>query len=517
MIINVGKKIRFATIVVIALLYCVTAGARRRSVVILYENDVHCAIEGYAHMAGLRDAISDTADVAIVGCGDFLQGGTAGAISHGEYITDIMAKMGYTAVTLGNHEFDYQTDRMMQLLKDANLPVTCTNFCDINTGKPYYAPYILTTIGKRKIAFIGTVTPTTLETESYALYDKQGNQLYDLKPKEVYALVQDAVNDARKHGAKYCIVLSHLGELPTDMNVDSHGLVAATRGIDAVLDGHSHSVVECSMVKNARGVQVPVTETGTKFEYVGKLLIDRKGRITTQLIAMKDIPEVNDVVQNVTDSVNALIKAITASVVCHSDFALCIDDSTGFQIVRTQETNAGDLVCDAFREVTGADIAMNNGGGIRVTVKAGDITKGDLKNLLPFDNTLEVVRVTGEQIRDLLEACVQELPEKSGDFPQVSGIRFRVDTTAVPRVSNIEVLSRKTGKYEPLVSDKTYTLGTTDYCVSGGGFYKKLADAPVVREKICMYSEALLYYVTKTLHGQIPERYRQAQGRIRYF
>ena len=514
MITGVLKKFRSASLAAAALLFCVTSGARKRPLVILYENDVHCAIDGYAHMAGLRDAISDTADVAVVSCGDFLQGGTAGAISHGEYITAIMQKMGYAAVTLGNHEFDYKVDRMMQLLKDADLPVTCTNFCDIHTGNPYYAPYIIAKTGRRKVAFIGTVTPTTLETEQYAFYDKKGNQLYDLRQNDVYQLVQNAVDDARRHGARYCIVLSHLGELPTDMNVDSHGLVAATVGIDAVLDGHSHNVFEHEMVRNAIGKYVPVTETGTKFQYVGKLVIDRKGRVTTHLVPMKDISQVDAQVQQATDSINALVREKTAKVVCHSDFPICIDDSTGLQIVRTQETNAGDLVCDAFRELSSADIAVNNGGGIRNTLKAGELTYGDIVSMLPFDNNLETVQVTGAGLQNMIEACVAALPAKSGDFPQVSGMRFRVDTCATPRVSDMEILNRKTNRYEPVDMNRKYVLCTTDYCVSGGGLQNKLVDAPVLKDKIFTYSDALMQYVTENLKGRIPERYRNPQNRI---
>lgn len=513
-------------IIILALLVCLGVDARKksRSIVILYENDVHCAIDGYPVLAGLRTQVADTANVAVVSSGDFLQGGTSGAISRGEYITEIMQTVGYDAVTLGNHEFDYQVSRMVELIDKSRLPVTCTNFFESGKSKPYYVPYIIKKIGKKKVAFIGTVTPTTLSTEQYAFFDKQGNQLYDLRPNQVYQLVQDAVDAARRKGAKYCIVLSHLGEDDNDMHVTSHGLVAVTSGIDAVLDGHTHSVIPCQLVANKQGKMIPVSQTGTKFYYIGHLLIDEKGRVSTRLIPIRDAQtkaieasfltrtsDMRNKTQVATDSINKLVDEQTARVVCHSDFPISILDSTGTQVVRCQETNAGDLVCDAFRAVTGAQIAFNNGGGIRNQLSAGDLTYGDIISLLPFDNYLETIEVTGQDILDVLEACCQLLPERDGQFAQVSGIRYTVDTSRQPRVQSVEVLN---GNYEPIQLDRKYVLCTTDYCIDGGGMYGKLKDCRKLKEKIISYNDALIKYVTEYLKGKIPEIYRKPQGRI---
>lgn len=511
---------------VFALLVCLGVAARKKpkSIVVLYENDVHCAIDGYPVLAGLRSQVADTADVAVVSSGDFLQGGTSGAISRGEYITEIMRTVGYDAVTLGNHEFDYQVSRMVELIDKSRLPVTCTNFFESGNTKPYYVPYIIKKIGKKKVAFIGTVTPTTLNSEQYAFFDKEGNQLYDLRPNQVYRLVQDAVNAARKKGAKYCIVLSHLGEDDNAMHVTSHGLVAATSGIDAVLDGHTHSVIPCQLVANRYGKMIPVSQTGTKFNYVGHLLIDKKGRVSTRLIPIRNnqtkaidtsvLTKASNSLnktQTATDSINKLVDEQTARVVCHSDFPISILDSTGAQAVRYSETNAGDLVCDAFRAVTGAQVALNNGGGIRNQLSAGDLTYGDIISLLPFDNYLETIEVTGQDIFDVLEACCQLLPEKDGQFAQVSGLRYTVDISKHPRVQSVEVLN---GDYEPVQPDRKYVLCTTDYCIDGGGMYKKLKDCRKLMESIIRYNDALIKYVTEYLSGKIPEVYRKPQGRI---
>ena len=139
----------------------------------MYENDVHCGIDGYAKMAGLRDAIRDTADVAVVSCGDFIQGDIVGALSHGQYIIDIMKIVGYDAVTLGNHEFDYYVPRLQKLLTDLKAPVTCVNFTDADRNR-IYLPYVIKTLGGKTVAFIGAVTPVTMISEEFAFYDKTG-------------------------------------------------------------------------------------------------------------------------------------------------------------------------------------------------------------------------------------------------------------------------------------------------------------------------------------------------------
>jgi 2',3'-cyclic-nucleotide 2'-phosphodiesterase (5'-nucleotidase family) len=179
---------------------------KKSSIVILYENDVHCAIDGYAKMAGLRDAISDTAYVGLTSSGDYLMGGTAGALSTGSYIVDIMRTMHYDALGLGNHEFDFGGPRMLELLKGFNAPVICANFFDMQ-GKRFFPAYTIREYGKRKIAFVGVLTPKTMEDESYSFYDEKGNQLYDLKQSELPQLVQQAVDEVRQAGADYVILL----------------------------------------------------------------------------------------------------------------------------------------------------------------------------------------------------------------------------------------------------------------------------------------------------------------------
>lgn len=401
---------------------------RKNSIVILFDNDVHCGIDGYAKLAGLRDAVRDTAWTAVASCGDFLQGGTAGAISKGQYIVDIMKHVDYTAVTLGNHEFDYKMPRMFELLDQLGATVVSANLIDIATGERVFAPYVIKEMGGKKVAFIGMTTPTTLDTESYAFFDGTSHQVYDLMPLNFWTMIQGSIDAARTEGADYVIAICHLGEDPTDMNVESRTLIAKTTGLDVVLDGHTHNVIQPMWLPDKGGHQVLTMQTGTQFANVGKLLISADGKISAELVPVETIDNTNADVQAAIDSVKAQMQQVVSRHICHSEVDLRILDDEGAQLVRRAETNAGDIVADAFRIMTGADIAMNNSGGIRNELKKGDLTYGDIVSLLPYDNYLCTVEVTGAKILELLTANTSILPLEDGQFPQVSGLRFTAVT-----------------------------------------------------------------------------------------
>jgi 2',3'-cyclic-nucleotide 2'-phosphodiesterase (5'-nucleotidase family) len=308
------------------------------------------------------------------------------------------------------------------------------------------------------------------------------------------------------------VVLSHLGEDPNATGVDSHELVRRTTGIDILFDGHTHSVIPHDTVLNACGKPVVVSETGTKFKHIGKVLI-RDGKMTNELIPVQTLSERSVSVQAVTDSIEILMREQTQRVVCHSDVRLRILNDKGGQEVRLAETNTGDLICDAYRIISGADIALANGGGIRAEKIAGDLTYGDITDMLPYDNHLWVVEATGATITELLRMNTSFIPVEDGSFPQVSGVRFTVHT-ADKTVSNVEVLNKKSGQYEPIDPEKTYTVATIDYCVTGGGFREMLKNCKVIERGEVLYRDVFVQFLEKNLGGRISNDYANPQGRI---
>ena len=516
---NTKSAIRFFSIVaILAFAGChrsnqvPPSAAKGRSVVILYENDVHCAIDGYAKAAGLRDAIADTADVLLVSSGDFLQGSMAGAISKGQYIIDIMKAVDYDAITLGNHEFDYKVPRLLELTSQLSTPVVCVNLVDHASGKNIYAPYVIKKVGPWRVALVGVATPSTMQSERYAFFDDNGKALYSLLPERTYALVQQAADKARSQGADFVVVLSHLGEDPTDENVDSHGLVANTRGIDIVLDAHTHSLRPADTVLNLDGRPIAISQTGSEFKNIGKLLITTNGRMHLSMLPMADVKQSNDAVAKATLEVKQKMQQVTARVVGHCDYVLRILDDADEYLVRYAETNAGDLVTDAYRAALGAEIALTNGGGLRNQPKAGDLTYGDFIQLLPYDNLLTLVEAKGSTIVELLRRTTAKMSYDNGDFPQCSGLRYTIHT-GVHSISNVEV-QNPDGSWSPLDPNRLYKLVTIDYCVSGGGFGGVLNGSKVLRKTNINYRDAVVDYVEQTLKGDLGLRYAKPQGRI---
>lgn len=485
-----------------------------KSIVILSDNDVHCSIDGYARLAGLYDAIaaSDTAWAATVSCGDYLQGGNAGALSRGQYIVDVMNAVGFDAVTLGNHEFDYGMDRMQELMGQINAPVLSANLYKYGSSEPCFPSYTIKNYGARSVAFVGVTTPESMIGESYSFYDNDGNQIYDLRTDDVIRLVQAAVDEARGKGADYVVILAHLGEEKPALGITSHELIAATRGIDAVLDGHSHSVIPGDLVKNLDGKLVPVSQTGTQFANVGKLVISPDGSITTSLVPIEDIPYERASVSVAIDKVHQALDEVTAREVAYSDFDLIMRDADGNRLIRRGETNLADILTDAVRYTMQSQIGLFNGGGFRNGISAGTITYGDIANAQPFDDHLSKFEATGAQILSMLERCTSNLPSEEGQFPQVSGLRYTIHQQS-DTVTDVAVLDEASGNWIPLDPAGYYTIASSDY-YARGGFYDTLKDAKQLIYSTGLVRDALADYMEKTLGGVIPAIYAQPQGRI---
>lgn len=488
--------------------------AGEKSIVIVFEGDTHCETGGYSQFAGLRDAMlqADTAHVVTVSLGDFMVGGALGAISKGSYITDIMRSVGYDIITIGNHEFDYGGDHMRRLLEQLGVPVTCANFYQYGEDKPVFAPYIIKQYGNRRVAFVGALAPETMQLQQHAFYDEHGQLLYDLHNNDLYELVQQAVDKARnEEQADWVVLLSHIGEREA-MGVNSHKLIAATRGINAVIDSHSHTSIEGDRVRNADGKDIIITQAGDHMKHVGKMIIATDGSITTSLIDIDNITNESERVAATVDSVKREAQAVSETVVCTSDYELTVADADGTPLVEHEETNGGDMVTDAFRIEMKAEIGLLTGNSFVRNIAAGKITYGDIVAMLPYENSMSVIGVTGQQLLDMLKECTQQTPKNDLQFPQVSGMRLKVHTTT-HSVSDVEVLDAMSNSYQPIDPQRTYAVAISSY-YKGGGFYNMLKDCPVIRATTLMVRDVVINYLSKTLGGSLGESYRKPQGRI---
>ena len=517
--------------------------AASNGVVILYTNDVHCAIDtniGYAGVAAYEKAYEDAGyDVLLVDCGDAVQGAAVGTLSTGEYIVDIMNEVGYDVATIGNHEFDYGVDRFNELAELAEYPYVSANFTDLE-GNTILSPYAVLEAGGYSIAFVGASTPETFSKSTPTYFqDEEGNFIYSFcggnDGADLYAAVQAAVDDARAEGADYVVVLSHLGTEASSVPFTSTDLIANTSGIDVVLDGHSHSVWEMEIEQNKDGEDVVMSSTGTQLTALGSLMIDAEGNLATQLHTETIFQD--DETAAFIDGIEAQYADTLATVVATSDVDLTIYDPTEtdadgnpIRLIRSQETNLGDLCADAYRAISGADIAFVNGGGIRDSIPAGDITYEQIIAVHPFGNALCVVEATGQEILDALEMSVRHVPDETGGFLQVSGLTFEVnmgvessvvvddadmfvEVAGDRRVQNVLVGG------EPIDPEATYTLASHNYMLkSGGDGYTMFADNVLLQDEVMLDNQVLINYITESLGGVVGEEYSDpyGQGRITF-
>ena len=504
-----------------------------KPIVILYENDVHCAVEGYPLLVSMRKECQSSTDyVATVSCGDFASGGLVGAISKGEQIVRIMDYVGYDAVVLGNHELDYGMPQMFNITDSLDAPVLCANLKNVQTDEFLYPAYHIVKYGDVDVAYIGFTTTTSGTITS--LSDAQGNPLYSFMREEFYLNAQHFIDEARDKGADYVIALSHLGDSQKDIHPNSTGLIANTTGLDAVIDGHDHHVIEEQFINNKEGKPVLLTSSGTNFQNIGKLTIDTNGGIHSTLANTSSIVPDSET-EAFVNSVKEEVEGLGNFVIGRSEVDLTIYDENGKRIVRKQETNIGDFCTDAFRIFTGADIALINGGGIRKDIKKGEVLFNDLYNVMPFGDMIATGTLTGQQLTDVLEYAVSYLPNEAGVFMQVSGLRYKLNPE-IPspvvmdaetemfshvkegerRVSDIEVLDKESGEYRDVELSRSYTMATLDYLIlelGGSGIFKDVEPDPTYWGADI---EILRSYLENDMGGTIGAEYSKPQGRIIY-
>ena len=492
----------------------------QKSIVIFFDNDVHCNIEGYRYMAGMRQCVSaDTAYVALVSAGDFIQGGTIGAISKGEAVVKVIKEAQYDAVTVGNHEFDYDAEYTKKLMKEYDVPVVCCNFVD-TLGNAQFKPYIICNYGDKKIAYVGVTTPNTFYSKLSSFMDLQGRYVYNFCRYNIYDVVQKAVDDARAENADYVVVLSHIGEARDSIGICSQDLIAKTKGIDALIDGHTHSIIGPKYIKNVIGEDVLVAQTGTQFANIGKLVIDADGRVSGELIPCftgnLDLLNEDKHVAQVVDSITMFYQSITSVPVGHSSFDLLIEDENDVLLVRKQENQAGNLVSDAIRLCTNADVALVNGGAIRNSCHAGNLKRGDIIGMCPYDNDIISLVITGQQIIDVLNSSIRYLPEVHGNFPQVSGISFKINVTGDHNnfVSDVKILNPKNGKYTKIKKKKNYRFATTNYFIGSEEFQVLKNQCSEYINHHISYSQAVIDLIHDVYQGEIPISYSRVEGRI---
>lgn len=502
--------------------------------VILHTNDIHGYFEEDVENGHLGiDAVAAAkkyyqslgANVLLLDAGDFAQGHTLVSYNQGMNAIEFMNAAGYDAISLGNHELDYGYDNMVNLVEAAKFPVLDANILSKETGEPLFDTNELFEFEGIKVGVFGLDTPET-QTKASPLNVKK---ITFLDNEELFACAQNQVDALKAIGCDYIICIGHLGVDEESAGRRSIDLIEHVTGIDLFVDGHSHTVYE-------NGNQVKdtlIVSTGNYLNNLGIVVYD--GTTTTAtLISAEEYAGERDA------EVTALVQNKAAEVAEAYDalFAKTLYDLVGDKpVVRSQETNLGNFAAGAYlyAATTHAeeyqlgitvDGAISNGGGIRASIPAGEISMNTLMTVFPFGNTVTIIKVTGAQLLEALEAACFICPEASGAFPQVAGIQFVLDTTVpyengaqypdstyyAPANPGSRVTITSVGGKEFKLTD-TYHIATNNFTAAGGDTYYVFGQAENVIQTEILDADALIAYVN-SMDGVIGEEFKEPAGNI---
>jgi 2',3'-cyclic-nucleotide 2'-phosphodiesterase (5'-nucleotidase family) len=457
------------------------------SFTIVHTNDTHSralSADGQLGFGKIASKINELRaskeNVLVLDAGDTFHGQTIATLVKGESIVKVMNAIKYDAMTPGNHDFNYGQERLLELGQVADFPIISANVLKAD-GTPLLTPYVVKELNGVKVGIFGLSTPETT-------YKTNPNNVKGLTFEDPVAAAEKMVKELEGK-VDVIIALSHLG-LDEASTYTSKLVAEKVKGIDIIVDGHSHSVLNEGL-KVGDSYIVQTGEYGANLGIVDVTVENGEiASVKASLFSAESAQELNDdsEVAKVLEEINAEQEVITSVVIGKT--AVELDGVR--EHVRAGETNLGNLITNAILEATEADVVITNGGGIRASIDVGDITKGEVITVLPFGNYVVVKTVKGSDILAALEHGVSQYPAPNGGFPHVAGIRFAFDPSkeAGSRITKAEI------KGEALVPDKEYALATNDFMAVGGDNYTMLAEGQVVKE-LPGLDEVVIDYISK--------------------
>jgi len=454
------------------------------TITIVHTNDTHSRVEagiGFAKIAAkVKELKTANPNTLVVDAGDTLHGQTFATISKGESIIKVMNAVGYDVMTPGNHDFNYGQDRLVELAGLAKFPIISANLVKAD-GTTLLKPYVIKEIAGLKIGIFGLSTPET----AYKTNPKNVEGLTFADPVEA---AKKMVEELKAQGVNAIIALAHLG-IDKESKDTSYLVRENVEGIDLIIDGHSHSPLDT--IDN-EGKAVKIVSTGEYSNNLGIVNltfvngelknVEPSVMTTEEAAALEADADVVAIIEETKES----NKVITSVVVGKTDVYL--DGER--EHVRGGETNLSNLITDAMLAISGADMAITNGGGIRASIDVGEITMEEIITVLPFGNYVVVKEYTGAQILAALEHGTSNYPNLAGSFAQVAGATFTLDLNeeAGKRVKDVKIGG------QPLDLNKTYKVATNDFMAVGGDDYTMLKDGKLVVELPAL-DEVLIEYV----------------------
>lgn len=451
---------------------------------IIHTNDVHARVTageddgaGYAKLATIiKTARSITNNVLVLDAGDVTHGTNFANLFNGATIGDLLIMSGYDAVAPGNHDFNYGIDNLLALSDAAeevsDLKVLSANITD-EDGYLLFQPYQLYDFNGFKVCVIGLTTPDT-KTKSHP----KNTEGVEFDNPVIYQNAQAAIDLAHEI-ADYVVVLGHIGTVADgESGLTSTIICENIDGIDLFVDGHSHSVLSGDNYVNG----TLIVSAGEYMQNIGVVdILVKDGEVASEdafLIASSDVldpansalakqygivdvpddPEVAAYIESVNEAIEARFGEVVATIPTDLDGER--------DHVRTRKTNLSAIVCDAITAETGADFTIVNGGGIRASLSAGDVTLGEVNAVLPFTNIVTVCEITGDEVYQALEHGYSMLPETNGAFSQTDlQVVYSESKPAGERIDEVLLDG------EPIDRNAVYTVATNDFMAAGGDGY----------------------------------------------
>ncbi len=473
--------------------------------VIYHTNDTHSRVDAFPYVTTLvEESKANGENVLYFDAGDTLHGQPIATTVKGESIVNILNVTGINAMTPGNHDFNYGLDRLVELADQLNFPIVASNVYYKGTEEHIFADYHVFEVDGVKVGVFGLATPET--------YTKTNpNNIVNVEFADPATEAERVTNILKnEEGCDVVISIAHLGvDESTELELQSTYVAEMVDGIDIMIDGHSHTEFSEGTVAG----DTLIVSTGEYGNNIGRLTFDViEGEVTNLSAELLDVVDADgnevttpseEVLKVIAEEKEA-VELVNGEVIGSTPYYL----EGAREVVRTQESNLANVITAAMIDATGADVAITNGGGIRASIEAGDITKGDVVTVLPFGNFLVTETVTGQDIKDALELGYSSAGEAAGFFAQVGGINVVVDTTA-------EVGSRVALAYfdngDALELDKEYTLATNDFLVAGGDGYTMLA-GKVNYQEYSALDEIVIDYINSGDAVILEE----PQGRIKF-
>ena len=431
-------------------------------ITIFHTNDTHGRVLaddggfGFGKIAAIaKKEKSENKNTLLIDAGDTLHGKPIINISKGENAVKILDVAGYDYMAVGNHDFNYGNERLIELSEMAsNFKVLDANM--LKDGKDILQDYDIIDMDGVKVGIFGLSTPETAYKTNPA--NIQGVEFTD--PIEVSKKIVEELDPK----TDVIIAITHIG-LDESSVLTSKQIAENVDGIDVIIDGHSHTVLDEGLMVN----NTLIAQTGEYDKNLGAVEIEVKnGKVenkSAKLLKSEDYKdleedkEVKEVIENIQKENDVVFSQVVAS----TDVKLDGEREN----VRKRETNLGNLTADAIKHAANSDIAFINGGSLRTSIEPGEITKGKLAELFPFGNIVQIIKLTGQEIVNALEVSVGAYPEAQGGFLQVSGVNFSFDSTMEKgnRVFNVKVNG------SDIDLSKEYTVAINDFLSQGGDGY----------------------------------------------